>query len=172
MNCPDSSYRLASAKGKSLAESGNIKELREILACMTCADMKKVQWSAAVVHHCGELNPVMFGGFMKEIVAVLREPLHPAVPRAILRTMLKMDIPRKWHGTLANLAFNYLSDPMAPVAHKVYAMAILARFALDYPDLIGELKAAIQFHYPTSSPAFQSRAKRIAKLHDFHPEKG
>jgi hypothetical protein len=60
-------------------------------------------------------------------------------------------------------AFDWLIGPHK-VAAKAYSMNTLFLLGQEVPWVHGDLKATIQQHYPTGSPAYKARARQVLKL--------
>jgi len=85
------------------------------------------------------------------------------VKRNSVRLLQHIDIPKKFHGEVMDLCFNYVSSPNEPVAVKAFSLTILQNLSTDYPEIKNELKLIIEDRWPHETAAFHSRAKKFLK---------
>jgi hypothetical protein len=64
---------------------------------------------------------------------------------------------------IIEITFDWLIDPLTPVAVKVNCMDILLHFAKEQTWIPDELRSQVQFLLRDGSAAVQSRGKRILK---------
>lgn len=124
-------------------------------------ELKLAQRAAWPLGWIGDAEPHRFLPFFEPMLAALKDPLHPAIPRAIWRTFTLLDIPEDWHGETLELAYQYLQDPQCPIASRVHAMQVAYDISLKYPELKPELAMVIEAHLPDSSAGFRSRGKKL-----------
>lgn len=82
---------------------------------------------------------------------------------AILRLLQAIVIPKRLHGEIMSLCFDYVASPDEPVAIKAFSLTILQNLSKQYPEIKQELKTIIEDRWDHESVAFKSRAKRILK---------
>jgi hypothetical protein len=92
-----------------------------------------------------------------------KSDVHDAVKRNVVRLLQFIDIPRKFHGKVADLCFNFLSDKKQPVAVRVFSMTVLGNLAKNLPELGKEIAIIVNEQLPYSSAGFISRARRVLK---------
>jgi hypothetical protein len=88
---------------------------------------------------------------------------HDAVKRNTVRLLQGIDIPKKFHGQVMNLCFDYINSPGEAVAVKAFSLAILENLSKEYPEIKPELKTIIEDRWNYESAAFHSRARKILK---------
>jgi len=66
-------------------------------------------------------------------------------------------------GKLLNISFNYLENPAAEIAPRVYSMNIIYEYTAVYPEIKNELESIIEFHYEEGSPAFRAVSRKLLK---------
>ncbi len=91
---------------------------------------------------------------------------NDSVIRSFLRTIAGNDITdicTDLHGRLADFCFGVLKSGSRPVAIKVYAMEILYKMTILYPELTNELAATISVVMNDGSGALLSRGRMIMK---------
>ncbi|NNE25589.1 MAG: hypothetical protein HKN09_01985 [Saprospiraceae bacterium] len=119
------------------------------------------QWAAWPLGNIGKAHPALIKPYFKQFVECLKNPSHDAVARNILRILEDFNIPEDYTGPLFDLAFNYLLDTKKPIALRVFSMSVLFNIAKPYPELLAELKVAIEAFLPHGSAGFKSRGKKI-----------
>ncbi len=103
----------------------------------------------------------------KHFTALIRNlqktDIHEAVKRNTLRLLQHIEIPKRFHGKLLNLCFDYIIDPREKAAIKAFSLTILQHLSRDYPDIKQELKTIIEARWDLETAAFRSRAMNILK---------
>jgi hypothetical protein len=123
---------------------------------------QRLSWPLSI---CVELNPPLAKPHLKRLTNfLLVEGTHDAVKRNILRLFQFIDLPKKLQGKIATVCYQYLENTKEPVAIRVFAMSILAKIAVENPELKNELIALIDHHLPYASAGYKSRAKKVSKL--------
>jgi hypothetical protein len=116
------------------------------------------------ISYCVENSPGLITPHLSTLLTFLKRPgLHNAVKRNVIRLFQFVDIPKRMHGRVAEVCFQYLQDKKEPVAIRVFSMSVLAEIALHNPDLKRELRLLIEDHLPYASAAFLSRARKVIK---------
>jgi hypothetical protein len=92
-----------------------------------------------------------------------RKDIHVAVIRNTVRLLQDVDIPKRYHGRVMSICFEFIQSPETPIAVKAFSLTILSHLAVDYPEIRGELKLIIGEQWEQATPAFRSRARRILK---------
>jgi hypothetical protein len=122
------------------------------------------QRAAWPLSYCVRHHPELITPYYRELLDNLgRKDIHAAVARNTVRLLQDVSIPRRWHGRVMSICFDFVADPETPIAVKVFSMTILANLSHDYPEIRGELKAVIESQWDQSTPAFRSRASKILK---------
>jgi hypothetical protein len=122
------------------------------------------QRAAWPLSNCVENHPELILPHMKQILHKLKKPdIHDAVKRNTVRLLQFIDIPKRFHGQITDLCFQYLTDTKEPVAIRVFAMTVLARISQSHPELKSELKIVIEDNLAYASPAFTSRSRKVLK---------
>ena len=120
---------------------------------------QRAAWDVGI---CAERRPALIAPYLARMVRRMQEPgVHDAVRRCVVRSLQCAEIPEGLLGRVATVCFEYLADPGAPIAVRVYAMSVLDRIARREPDLRGELILLIQQHLSVAGPAFRARARQI-----------
>ncbi len=134
----------------------------ELMALFLGDEYRLVQRSAWVVGELGMRHPSLFTPYLSQLLAALREPLHPAVRRNGLKFIAESDLrfPEEEEGLLVDLAFDLLADPKEAIAIRVHAMQVIVNLCKPYPELGLELKPLLTDLLDAGSAGLRSRAKR------------
>lgn len=123
-----------------------------------------VQRSSWVVSVCGEKHPELILPWLSVMIKKAEEHnVHEAVQRNVVRVLQFLALPKKVQGRAANLCFNFLQSPEAPVAVKAFSMTVLANIAEGEPDLKREVALVIEEMLPYGSAGIRSRGKKVLK---------
>lgn len=101
--------------------------------------------------------------YFSEWIEQLKTPSTNAFQRNSYRYFQDVDIPEKHQGTLYDLAFQDMMNHKSPIAVKAFAMTTCYNIAKHYPELLPELKEAIQIVSNSESPAVKGRSKQLLK---------
>ena len=101
--------------------------------------------------------------FSKLIQNLHKTGLHNAVKRNTVRLLQEITIPKKFHGEIMSLCFDYISSPDEAIAVKAFSLTILQNLSAEYPDIKPELKTIIHNRWDFETAAFHSRARKILK---------
>lgn len=124
-----------------------------------------VQRGAWVIGTIADTHPELFIPWLGKLLPmVTKRGVHDAVKRNIVRLLQVIEIPDRLSGRVVSLCFDLLSSSDEPIAVKVYAMTVIARFTAAEPDLERELRLLIEMQLPRASGAFRSRAKKILEM--------
>jgi hypothetical protein len=72
-----------------------------------------------------------------------------------------IDIPKKLHGKVMNVCFQFIENPSTPVAVKAFSLTVLHKLSKYYPEIKQELKVIIEERMETETAAFKTRGKKI-----------
>ena len=123
-----------------------------------------VQRAAWPLSYCVMQHPPLIKKHFGKLLKNLRKPgIHDAVKRNTMRLLQSVDIPPRYQGTVTDTCFQYIATPAEPVAVKAFSLTVLEGLALQYPDIIPEIKLLIEENYDRETAAFKSRAKRLLK---------
>jgi hypothetical protein len=122
------------------------------------------QRAAWPLSYCVRQHPELITPYYKQLLDNLgRKDIHVAVIRNTVRLLQDVEIPKKYHGRVMNICFDFVQAPETPIAVKVFSMTILGNLSRDYPDIRSELKLIIEEQWEQAKPAFRSRAKKILR---------
>ncbi len=130
-------------------------------------EYRLTQRAAWPLSYCVRAHPGLIQPYFKPLLGNLsRKDIHVAVIRNTLRLLQDVTIPKKFHGRVMSVCFEFLQTPGGPIAVKAFSLTVLQNLAKDYPDIGPELRLIIEEQWVHSTPAFRSRAKKILKEMD------
>jgi hypothetical protein len=122
------------------------------------------QRAAWPLSYCVREHPELIDPYYRQLLDNLgRKDIHVAVIRNTVRLLQDVSIPKRWHGRVMSICFDFVADPETPIAVKAFSLTILSNLSADYPEIRGELKLLIGDQWEQATPAFRSRAKKILK---------
>ena len=122
------------------------------------------QRAAWPLSYCVRLHPELIRPYFKPLLDNLaRKDIHVAVIRNTLRLLQDVDIPKRYHGRVMSICFDFIQSVDTPIAVKAFSLTVLQHLAVDYPEIRGELRLIIEEQWEQATPAFRSRARRILK---------
>jgi hypothetical protein len=122
------------------------------------------QRAAWPLSYCVRRHPELITPYYRQLLDNLgRKDVHVAVVRNTVRLLQDVSIPKRWHGRVMSVCFEFVEDPATPIAVKAFALSILSGLSAEYPEIKGELKTLIVSQWEQATPAFRSRARKILK---------
>ncbi len=136
-----------------------------LLSLFLGGEYRVAQRAAWPVNYCVQAYPFLIKTNFKKLIDNLNQPgIHPTVKRNTIRLMQYVDIPKGLQGKVMDCCFSCVVCPTEAVATKAFALTVLGKLALVYPDILPEIKLIIEGQLPYEKASFKSRAKRIMKL--------
>ncbi len=109
--------------------------------------------------------PLMIKKHLGKLLKHVQKPgLHEAVKRNTVRLLQETDIPKKYHGEVMNLCFDYLVSPTEKPAVKASSLTVLEHLSRQYPEIKQELKTIIEDRWDLETAAFRSRGRKLLKV--------
>lgn len=134
----------------------------ELMMCFLSGEYRLAQRAAWCVSHAVALQISFIFPYIKQLVnQLLRKDVHNAVIRNSLRILKQIHIPRQHHGEVMNACFAFIEKSETPIAVKAFALSILHKLSLIYPDIQQELEMIAALHINNESAAIKSVAKKI-----------
>jgi hypothetical protein len=122
---------------------------------------QRAAWPLSI---CVERWPYLVDPHIKPLLNFLHKPgIHDAVKRNTMRLLQFIDIPKRYHGKVAALCFEYLEDRKVAVAIRVCAMTVLGNIAIHHPEMKKELRLIIGDLLPYGTAALRSRGVKVLK---------
>jgi hypothetical protein len=147
---------------------GNDKDrFAQLIKIFFQGEYRITQRAAWPLSYCVRHHPELITPWFKPLLDNLaRKDIHVAVIRNTVRLLQDVSIPKKHHGRVMNICFDFIQSPETPIAVKAFSLTILSHLSADYPEIAGELKLIIDDQWEQATPAFRSRAKKVLKQLD------
>ena len=127
-------------------------------------EYRVTQRAAWPLSKCVEAHPEFIKKQFGKLIKNLQRPnLHDSIKRNTIRLLQYVDIPKKYHGQVMNICFDYVQSPKEAVAIKAFSLTVLDNLAKSYPEIIPEIKLLIEEQLPHQTAAFKSRAKKLLR---------
>ena len=140
------------------------KKFAELMRLFFGNEYRVTQRAAWPLSYCVQRHPELLTPYFDRLLNFLQMPgMHNAVTRNITRLLQGVKIPKKYHGRIMTICFNFISDINTPVAVKAFSLTILDNFLKGYPEIASELKLIIEERWENETPAFRSRARKILR---------
>src|SRR5262245_55714839 len=108
------------------------KKLVEIYLHSHFRITQRVAWPLT---YCVERWPYLIYPHLKKLLQFMNKPdVHDAVKRNTMRMLQFIEIPKRYHGAVADLCFEYLQNRKATVALRVFSITALWNIIQDQPD--------------------------------------
>nr|WP_321410475.1 hypothetical protein [uncultured Carboxylicivirga sp.] len=152
-----------SGKMKLLAQDWSESvEIVGVLWQMNRLDDKKIAWrSAYLLDLIHDVNPSIIKPYLMDISSLVITEKNQSIKRHYLRILCQYDLSKIADGHLVDACFKWLAIEDTPIAVKAHCMTILYNLSGSYPDLISELKLALESILPYGSKGEINRAKNI-----------
>ena len=122
------------------------------------------QRAAWPLSYCVRYHPELITPYYRRLLDNLaRQDVHVAVIRNTVRLLQDVSIPKRWHGRVMSVCFDFIAVPDTPIAVKAFALTILSNLSQEYPEIRSELKLIIEEQWEHATPAFRSRARKALK---------
>ena len=126
-------------------------------------EYRVAQRAAWPVNYCVADQPQLIEKHFAKLLKNLSRPnIHDAVKRNTVRLLQDVTIPKKFHGQVMDICFNYISSPTEPVAVKCFSLSVLHNMCKEYPEIKNEIKTIIDGEWQ-KTPGLRSRAKKFLK---------
>ncbi len=127
-------------------------------------EYRLTQHAAWPMSYCIRQFPVLAKPYYKKFIDQLSDTnAHPAARRNIVRLLQFVEIPKRLHGKLMDICFQFINNPEEAIAVKAFSLTILSNLAEIYPEIIPEIKTVIESRLEFETPAFRSRARKFLR---------
>ncbi|MEO6720750.1 MAG: hypothetical protein ABIN67_10290 [Ferruginibacter sp.] len=128
-------------------------------------EYRVTQRAAWPLSKCVQAYPLFIKKEFGKLINNLQRPnLHDSIKRNTVRLLQHIDIPKKYHGQVMNICFDYVQSPKEAVAIKAFSLTVLGHLAKSYPEIMPEIKLVIEEQLPHQTAAFKSRAKKFLNV--------
>jgi hypothetical protein len=143
---------------------GRFRKLVEIFLAGPYRITQRASWPLSV---CLETHPSLVMPHLNKILEFTkRNDTHPAVQRNTMRLLQFIDVPKRLHGKVLDLAFEFLQDRKQPIAVRVFSITVIEKLIVDKSDLQRELRILLEDEMPYASAAFRSRGMKVVRRLD------
>lgn len=138
-------------------------EFKKIIDIIYHAEPPLPQRAAWLLAAVNDNHPELLEPYLSKFINDIQKFKLDAVRRNMSVVLASHQIPKKLQGTLINVCFDLILSSTEKVVMKVHAMQCIANLAKEHPELIPELKSAIEDQLPKTTAAFHARARMILK---------
>lgn len=143
---------------------GDKERFKALLELFFEGEYRITQRAAWPLSYCVRHHPELIVPYYRRLLDNLgRKDIHVAVIRNTVRLLQDVNIPKKWHGRVMSICFDFIGDPGTTIAVKAFSLTILSNLSADYPEIRSELKLVIEEQWEQATPAFRSRARKVLK---------
>jgi len=140
------------------------RKFSELMGAFFEEEYRMTQRASWPMGSCVQENPGLIVPYFGKLLSMLQRPhVHNAVPRNIIKLLQDIELPRRYHGKIMTICFDYISSDDTPVAIKAFSLTVLNNLSKEYPEIRPELKLVIEERWDHETAAFKSRAKKILK---------
>lgn len=140
------------------------KKFAELMGLFLGSEYRVTQRAGWPLSYCGQKHPELITPYFGQLMKMLQKPgVHNAVVRNITRLLQDIPLPKKYHGKIMTICFEFVSDINTPIAVKAFSLTILDNLSKDYPEIAPELKLIIEERWEHETAAFKSRGKKILR---------
>ncbi len=152
---------------------GNNKErFAKLMILFFKGEYRVTQRAAWPMSYCVKNHPELIKPYFKKLLDNLKKKnLHDAVLRNTVRLLQEVEIPKKYHGRLMSICFDFIQSNELPAAVKAFSLSILQKLSQQYTEIVPELKLIIEERWEHETAAFRSRGKKILKQAASNPNK-
>jgi hypothetical protein len=144
----------------------------ELINLFFKGEYRITQRAAWPLSYCVRRHPELIRPYFKLLLDNLaRKDIHIAVIRNTVRLLQDVSIPKRYHGRVMSICFEFIQSPKTPIAVKAFSLTILSKLSKAYPEIHGEMRLIIEEQWEHATPAFRSRAKRVLKEIDVDNKK-
>jgi hypothetical protein len=120
---------------------------------------QRAAWPMSI---CVEKHSELIVPYYKQILPLLQKPgVHGGVVRNIVRLLQYVEIPKRYHGQVMSVCFDFIADVETAPAIKASSLTILENLSVIYPEIKPELKLIIEERWQYETAAFKVRARKI-----------
>src|SRR5580704_15720426 len=96
-------------------------------------EYRVTQRAAWPLSYCVRHYPDLIAPYYRQLLDNLgRKDIHVAVIRNTVRLLQDVSIPKRYHGRVMSICFDFVGDVETPIAVKAFALTILGNLAAEY----------------------------------------
>jgi regulator of extracellular matrix RemA (YlzA/DUF370 family) len=150
------------------AISGNAVEFKKIIDIIYKEEAPLPQRSAWLLAVVNDKHPELLKPYLKLFINTVQGFKIAGIKRGMLNVLAEHEIPKKLQGKLINICFDNILSNEETLAIKVFSLQCIGNIAKEHPELIPELKAAIEDQLPKTTAGFHARARLVMKELECH----
>jgi len=140
------------------------KRFAQLMKLFFEGEYRVTQRAAWPMSNAVQKNPQLITPYVGKLINKLANPKEgDAVIRNIVRLLQSVEIPKRYHGKLMTLCFDFIQSNETAIAIKAFSLSILQNFAKQYPEIVPEVKTIIEERWDLETAAFRSRARNFLK---------
>ena len=141
----------------------NKDRFAELMHLFFKGEYRITQRAAWPMSCCVKAHPELIKPYFSKLLNNLaKKGLHSSVIRNTVRLLQHVELPKRYHGKLMNICFDFIQSHNTEVAIKVFSLTVLHNLSKQYPEILPELKLVIEERLEHETAAFRSRASNIA----------
>ncbi len=141
------------------ADANKCKDLMQLFLGNEYRVTQRAAWPLGII---GEVQPQLIAPYFSVLLKKLKdENAHPAVQRNITRIFQFVSLPKKHHGELMAICFDFIEKVETPIAVQAASLSILCRLAKTYPAIANEIKLIIEKNLPNASAGVKHRSLKV-----------
>lgn len=142
----------------------------ELMQCMLSTEVRIAQRAAFSVGIVGERHPQLTTPYLARMLKALERPVHPAIPRNVIRILQHCDLPKALHGRIIEAMFQRIAEPRHPIAERAFAISVAARLVQRHAGLAAEFRLLLERTLQACpSAAVRSRVNKALKAPGMPP---
>ena len=140
------------------------KRFAQLMKLFFEGEYRVTQRAAWPMSYAVRNHPSLITPYFGRLINKLANPKEgDAVLRNIVRLLQSVEIPKRYHGKLMTLCFDFIQSNETPIAIKASSLSILQNMSKEYPEIVPEIKTIIEERWDLETAAFRSRARNFLK---------
>ena len=140
------------------------KRFAQLMKLFFEGEYRVTQRAAWPMSYIVRKHPELITPYFAKLFTKLSNPKEgDAVVRNIVRLLQAVETPKRYHGKLMTICFDFIQSNESAIAIKAFSLSILQNLAKDYPEIIPEVKTIIEERWDLETAAFRSRARNFLK---------
>lgn len=134
----------------------------ELMQCFLNNEDRLAQRAAWTVSLAVKKNKIIIEPYIEILANQLgRKDVHDALIRNSVRILEAIEIPAALHGQVMNSCFEYIENPLTPIAIKAFSLTTLYNLSKVYKEIRPELKTIIETLYDNDLRLLRAEQKKF-----------
>lgn len=140
-------------------------KLPDLLELAFSDDIRLSNRAMWIVCHCNDISPEAIKPFYEKLIEFLkRDNIHTGAIRSVIRIFTLQDAPENYQSFLLDKSYSYITNYKMPIAVRAFAISVIYKLSLKYPELLNELKSTLlALDFANESAGMRSRIKNTLK---------